>query len=214
MQKGTKHTEETKKKMSEIRKRLFKEKKIIHTKGMLNKHHSIKTRKNISKNHKGKIFTEEHRKKLSKAKLRNPQRFWLGKHFSKKHRDKISGENNHSWKGDQVGYTALHLWIRRHKTKPELCEDCHKYPPYDVANISGEYKRDINDFEWLCRKCHIKKDNRLEKLMIGGKNYRKNLKEKKCCFCNKKFVPKNNNQIYCSGYCYRKNKNFKRVFVK
>jgi len=36
--------------------------------------------------------------------------------------------------------------------------------PYDVANISGKYKRDIKDFEWLCRLCHMTKDGRLEAL--------------------------------------------------
>jgi len=37
------------------------------------------------------------------------------------------------------------------------CNICKKNPSHDLANISGEYKRDVNDFEWLCRSCHIKK---------------------------------------------------------
>lgn len=69
-----------------------------------------------------------------------------------------TGEKNGRWKGDKVGYFALHEWIKKNKPKPKLCEKCKKIPPRDLANISGEYKRDVNDFEWLCRSCHFKKD--------------------------------------------------------
>jgi len=71
-----------------------------------------------------------------------------------------SCENNGNWKGENVGYFGLHKWIQRHKLKPKFCENCKENPPYDLANISGEYKRDINDFEWLCRRCHFNKDGR------------------------------------------------------
>jgi hypothetical protein len=67
-------------------------------------------------------------------------------------------ETNPNWKGDDVGYAALHEWIGNRKPKPELCEICRKKPPRDLANISGEYKRDIDDYHWLCRSCHMKKD--------------------------------------------------------
>ena len=63
---------------------------------------------------------------------------------------------NPMWKGDKVGIYALHEWIRKYKPKPEFCEECKIKPPYDVANISQQYKRDINDFRWLCRSCHMK----------------------------------------------------------
>lgn len=69
------------------------------------------------------------------------------------------------WKGDEVGYGALHDWIKSRKPKPELCEECSKRKVYDLANISGEYKRDINDFRWLCRKCHMKEDGRIHNLI-------------------------------------------------
>ncbi|MFA5299610.1 MAG: hypothetical protein WC389_15585 [Lutibacter sp.] len=81
------------------------------------------------------------------------------------HRGKINkNEKNGQWKGDEASYTALHHWIRTRKPKPSLCERCHKNPPYDLANISGTYKRDINDFEWLCRKCHMNDDGRINNL--------------------------------------------------
>ena len=78
-------------------------------------------------------------------------------------------ENNSNWKGDEVLYAGLHVWVSRNKPKPPLCEDCQVRAPHDVANISGEYKRDLNDFEWLCRKCHMTKDGRMNNLKQRNK---------------------------------------------
>lgn len=74
-----------------------------------------------------------------------------------------TGETNSNWKGKGVKYTGIHEFVRRHLAKPELCEKCNEVPPYDLANISGQYSRDLNDWQWLCRKCHMKDDGRLEK---------------------------------------------------
>ncbi len=82
-------------------------------------------------------------------------------------------EKNPMWKGDNVGYIPLHNWVRRRKPKPKLCEECEKNKPYDLANISGEYKRDINDFEWICRSCHMKKDGRMDNLHEGKRRKHK-----------------------------------------
>jgi hypothetical protein len=71
------------------------------------------------------------------------------------------GEKNHMWKGNNVSNGALHDWIRKNKLKPKFCERCKKNLPYDVANKSGKYKRDITDFEWLCRSCHMNDDGRI-----------------------------------------------------
>jgi len=92
---------------------------------------------------------------------------------------------NPSWKGDSVGYGALHNWVRRHKSKPEYCEECNKNKPHDLANISGEYKRDINDFKWLCRKCHMEMDGRLKKLGKNSPNREIENDFYKCAICNK-----------------------------
>ncbi len=74
------------------------------------------------------------------------------------------GKRNHNWKGDAVGYHALHGWIKTQLIKPQTCRDCNQQKKLDLANISGEYKRDLSDWEWLCRSCHMKKDGRIEKL--------------------------------------------------
>jgi len=67
-------------------------------------------------------------------------------------------EKNPMWKGDNVKYNALHCWIRRKKIKSNFCENCGLNKPYDLANISNEYRRNINNFKWLCRSCHMKLD--------------------------------------------------------
>lgn len=74
------------------------------------------------------------------------------------------------WKGNLVGYSALHRWINKYKPKPKLCEECNINKPKDLANLSGEYKRDVNDFKWLCRCCHMKNDGRMNNLkQFSGK---------------------------------------------
>jgi DNA-directed RNA polymerase subunit RPC12/RpoP len=66
----------------------------------------------------------------------------------------FKGEKNGMWKGNKVSYSGIHKWIRKWKPKKELCEHCNQKKKLDVANISGEYKRDFNDYLWLCRNCH------------------------------------------------------------
>ena len=72
------------------------------------------------------------------------------------------GEQTNYWKGDDVGYTALHDWVRRYKGKPKECEECGLVSEngrmLHWANVSNEYKRDLDDWVRLCAKCHKKLD--------------------------------------------------------
>jgi endogenous inhibitor of DNA gyrase (YacG/DUF329 family) len=83
---------------------------------------------------------------------------------------------NPNWKGDSVGYRAVHDWVRKNKPKPMYCERCGIEAPYDLANISGGYRRDIADYEWLCRRCHMTDDGRLrastKRVIEAGKTTR------------------------------------------
>jgi hypothetical protein len=85
-----------------------------------------------------------------------------------KNNNKFKGKNNPNWKGDNISYDALHDWIQHNKPKRDRCEICHEKKPLDLANISGEYKRDVDDFQWLCRKCHMEKDG------VSDKNRERN----------------------------------------
>ena len=84
--------------------------------------------------------------------------------WSEKARENRRNENNPNWKGDKAGYTPIHIWVKARKPKPQICERCSKKGFLDLANISQEYKRDVEDFIWLCRSCHMKEDGRLNKL--------------------------------------------------
>ena len=132
-----KHTLETKNKMSFIKKEQFR--LGILKSPMLGKHHSEETKIKIGQIRKNKV----------------------------KHGEvEVMKDKNHpNWKGDKVGYKSLHQWIKRNKPKSEYCEECKNQKSYDLANISGKYKRDINDYKWLCRKCHMIEDGRLNNLM-------------------------------------------------
>lgn len=75
---------------------------------------------------------------------------------------RITGLNHHFWKGDKASYSALHHWILREKGKPTVCQECgfesDKSKLVQWANISGDYKRDLNDYKALCAKCHFEFD--------------------------------------------------------
>jgi hypothetical protein len=73
------------------------------------------------------------------------------------------GKKNPFWKGTKVGYNGLHRWVERRLEKPELCERCNKRPAIDLAN-KGVYNRDLENWEYLCRHCHMKEDGRLKQL--------------------------------------------------
>lgn len=98
-------------------------------------------------------------------------------------------EKNGMWKGDKVRYGALHDWIKEYKPKSMFCEKCGKVTEkLDCANISGEYKRDISDWRWLCRKCHMESDGRLDKLKkFNDGRERKIIDEKIICGKCKKY---------------------------
>ncbi len=87
-------------------------------------------------------------------------KFRLGKGNPNPH--KMFADENHKWKGDDVGYYGLHNWIRRQLGKPNKCESCGsdslRPRQYHWANKSGKYKRDLFDWIRLCVSCHKEYD--------------------------------------------------------
>ena len=101
------------------------------------------------------------------------------------------------WKESGVGYNSLHSWVKRRLKKPPCCSVCRKVTEFiDLANISQKYKRNLTDWEWLCRKCHMTKDGRIE-------NFRPKrvLKDLVCPFCKKLFRPIRSKIKFCSQSC-------------
>ena len=86
-----------------------------------------------------------------------------------------SAEKNGMWRGNKVKLKALHEWVRSRFPKPCFCEKCKTKKPIDLAN-KGTYNRELKNWEWLCRKCHMESDGRLEKL-IKKSNNRKGIKQ-------------------------------------
>ena len=75
------------------------------------------------------------------------------------------GENHPQWKGEDVKYQSLHIWVRRQKGDASECwnEHCEGLSnSFDWANIDGEYRRNLDDFISLCRSCHKLYDNSME----------------------------------------------------
>jgi hypothetical protein len=70
--------------------------------------------------------------------------------------------NNPMWKGDRVGKIALHEWVRNHLTQPKYCEACNVKLSFDLACVTGIYNRELSNWQYLCRTCHMKSDGRLD----------------------------------------------------
>lgn len=82
------------------------------------------------------------------------------------------GDVHSYWKGDSVGYCALHSWVSRKLGKPKKCFNCERdnLETYNIhwANISGNYKRNLGDWVRLCAKCHKNYDLGNIKLNLQG----------------------------------------------
>jgi len=104
--------------------------------------------------YKKKVLSEEHKKKLSLAKLGKKQSPEQIKHRT----DKLRGEQNFFWQGDKVKYRLLHAWVVRNYGQPTTCEHCQKTGltghKIHWANISHSHKRERTDWIRLCAKCH------------------------------------------------------------
>jgi len=76
--------------------------------------------------------------------------------------DSKTNEKAYNWKGDNVSYFALHKWINKKMCRPLNCEVCGTDKKLEAHNISGRYTRYYDDWEFLCRRCHMIKDGRIK----------------------------------------------------
>lgn len=147
-------------------------------------------RNNIAWN-KGKTMSDETREKMSIS-HRGSQGYWTGKKRSPETIAKVSAarkgkppwnkgktypqianERHFKWKGENVGYVGLHIWVRKNLPKPELCPECNEVRRLEVSNVSPRYNsetynRDLNNWRWLCHKCHMSMDGISVRLMKAG----------------------------------------------
>lgn len=125
------------------------------------------------------------------------------------------GEEHYRWKGEGVGYISLHQWVKRHLPASILCQNCNKVPPLDLANTTGIYTRDLNNWMYLCRRCHIHSDGRLKNL-IPGNSTRIDMSGRVCSVCgsDKTWTSSRDDRPHwfyidgklACGNCYRKYK--------
>lgn len=81
----------------------------------------------------------------------------------------LTGRKNGEWLGDDVGYRALHHWVRRQLGRPMKCvlcgqEQTESGKKVQWANKSGRYLRDKSDWICLCSRCHKWYDRKKEVL--------------------------------------------------
>lgn len=72
-------------------------------------------------------------------------------------------EESPQWIGNKVRYYGLHKWIRRVYGKLQECVYCGKKRDeirIEMANVSGKYTRNYEDWIPLCRPCHIAYDRK------------------------------------------------------
>jgi hypothetical protein len=79
-----------------------------------------------------------------------------------------SDEKSPRWKGEDVGYNGLHIWIRKVLGKAKKCSKCGKEGTgreIHWANKDHLYKREPSEFMELCLQCHATydKENNLRK---------------------------------------------------
>lgn len=70
----------------------------------------------------------------------------------------LKGKPHNNLRKERPGYDAIHEWVERWKDDPEKCEKCESIKNLEWSNISGEYKRDLSDWQRLCKKCHHRYD--------------------------------------------------------
>ena len=103
---------------------------------------SAEMRAKMSAAHKGVPHSAEHTAKVAAAQRGVP-------------RPQVAGEQHGRWLGDAVGYKSLHMWVYSQggRAAEHLCVACLG-PAREWANVSGTYRRDMDDFVPLCSTCH------------------------------------------------------------
>lgn len=55
-------------------------------------------------------------------------------------------------------YRLIHLWINKKKPRKGICDNCGAKGKTGYSNKSGEYNKNVDDWQELCDKCHYKYD--------------------------------------------------------
>jgi hypothetical protein len=127
-------------------------------------------RDKMSKAGKGRIVSEQTRKKISLSNKGVKPKPWTveasvksrkGKHLTDEHKKKIgrSGVDSKSWKGEDASYAAKHIWAKYWLNDPGSCECCGTKINLQWSNKDHKYQRVATDWKRLCAKCHRQYDD-------------------------------------------------------
>jgi len=115
---------------------------------------------------KGSHHTPEAKRLLSEASRRHMARPGMKERLSALAKVRMAlvdqrGSKNPSWKGEDVGYKAMHARVAAVRGKPKRCEVCGTDDPgkrYEWANLTGRYD-DPEDYKRMCARCHKRHDH-------------------------------------------------------
>lgn len=110
-------------------------------------------------------------------------------------------EKNGNWAGDRkITLAKLHVWVRNRMPQPPKCSTCGCHKNIDLANITNIYNRELVNWKWLCRRCHMDEDGR--SICLKERHSERRLKDIDCLVCNKRVHPKRSSAKFCSKRCY------------
>jgi hypothetical protein len=85
--------------------------------------------------------------------LKNKKEYWIkNKEIISTKQKALRVQNKKPYAED---YRSIHKWARRNVPKQIICSICKQEKKLEVANISGEYRHDVSDYEWCCHSCHV-----------------------------------------------------------
>lgn len=70
------------------------------------------------------------------------------------------GEKHSTWVGDKIQKDSLHCWVTREWGSPKKCDICGttESKKFEWSNKNHTYKRNREDWQRLCKKCHLQYD--------------------------------------------------------
>jgi len=125
---------------------------------------------------KGKKMTDDHKRKIGAANKISQigNKNSLGHKVSKETKNilkEYTNEKNAKWKGDKANPCAKHAWLRRKFGSPSVCEHCgtKSAKRYEWSCKKHIYTRDREDYQRLCKSCHLKYDIKHNNLIFKKK---------------------------------------------
>lgn len=94
-----------------------------------------------------------------KYNITKPNAGWFPPGVDSYNEYKPHGKTPPNFKGEDASYSSYHKWVTYHKGKAETCSRCGSTDTIHWANVSNEYKRELDDWMELCVPCHKQHDS-------------------------------------------------------